>query len=56
MSGEDFPAWLDHWAAGDWADYRARVGQGEGCARAIDAVESQRRRTARSEMSQEGGQ
>lgn len=44
MSGDDFPAALDDWTGSDWADYRARVEDGEGSAHAIDAVQRRRRR------------
>lgn len=48
MTGEDFPAGLDDWTARDWADYRARIEDGEGSVRAIDAVQRRRRRRAQS--------
>ncbi|MDT0566998.1 hypothetical protein RM704_05760 [Streptomyces sp. DSM 3412] len=47
---DDFPAGLDDWTARDWADYRARVEDGEGSAH---AVQRRRRRQARSETPQE---
>jgi hypothetical protein len=50
---DDFPAGLDDWTARDWADYRARVEDGEGSVRAIDAVQRRRRRQAPSETSPE---
>jgi hypothetical protein len=50
---DDFPAGLDDWTARDWADYRARVEDGEGSVRAIDAVQRRRRRQAQSKTSQE---
>ncbi|MER5549194.1 hypothetical protein ABT072_43970 [Streptomyces sp. NPDC002589] len=48
---EDFPAGLDSWTSGDWAEYRRRVADGDGSARAIDAVQRRRRRA---ETSQDG--
>ncbi|WP_330346739.1 hypothetical protein [Streptomyces sp. NBC_00582] len=53
MTGDDFPAALDDWTASDWADYRARVEDGEGSAHAIDAVQRRRRRQQPSRTSQE---
>ncbi|WP_460074145.1 hypothetical protein [Streptomyces sp. YKOK-I1] len=53
MTGDDFPAALDDWTASDWADYRARVEDGEGSAHAIDAVQRRRRRQAQSKTPQE---
>lgn len=53
MTGEDFPAGLDDWTARDWADYRARIEDGEGSVRAIDAVQRRRRCQALSETPQE---
>jgi hypothetical protein len=50
---DDFPAGLDDWTARDWADYRARVEDGEGSAHAIDAIQRRRRRQAQSETSPE---
>ncbi|KOG14584.1 hypothetical protein [Streptomyces viridochromogenes] len=53
---DDFPAGLDAWTVDDWADYRARVEDGEGSAHAIDAVQRRRRRQAQGETSQESAQ
>ncbi|MFF4717586.1 hypothetical protein ACFY2V_40275 [Streptomyces eurythermus] len=54
ISAEDFPAGLDHWTARDWADYRARIEDGEGSAHAIDAIQRRiRRRRAQNETPQE---
>ncbi|MBK3603232.1 MULTISPECIES: hypothetical protein [unclassified Streptomyces] len=50
MTGDDFPAALDDWTSSDWADYRARVEDGEGSAHAIDAVQRRRRRQAPSKQ------
>ncbi|WP_190078598.1 hypothetical protein [Streptomyces daghestanicus] len=47
-----FLAELESWTSGDWEDYRARVADGEGSVRAIDAIQRRRRR-ARSEPPQE---
>ncbi|MEU4655037.1 hypothetical protein AB0G32_14055 [Streptomyces sp. NPDC023723] len=52
---DDFPAGLEKWTAHDWEDYRARIADGEGSARAIDAIQRHRRRQAQNEMSQEKG-
>ncbi|WP_157876524.1 hypothetical protein [Streptomyces graminilatus] len=52
---DDFPAGLEDWTARDWEDYRARIEDGEGSVRAIDAVQRRRRR-AQSETSQESAQ
>ncbi|MER8225381.1 hypothetical protein ABTZ58_33480 [Streptomyces sp. NPDC094143] len=49
---DDFPAGLDDWTARDWADYRARIEDGEGSAHAIDAIQRRRRRQAPSETPQ----
>ncbi|MFG3207344.1 hypothetical protein [Streptomyces sp. NPDC048192] len=39
-----FPGAVDAWTDADWADYRARIEDGEGSAAAIDAVNRCRRK------------
>ncbi|WP_330342667.1 hypothetical protein [Streptomyces sp. NBC_00557] len=39
-----FPGALEAWTDADWAEYRARIEDGEGSAAAIDAVNRRRRK------------
>ncbi|MGJ5899224.1 hypothetical protein ACSCBZ_45905 [Streptomyces niveiscabiei] len=50
---DDFAVALDHWTARDWTEYRERVEDGEGSARAIDAIQRRRRRRGQNEQAQE---
>ncbi|MGW0992200.1 hypothetical protein ACWD5V_02590 [Streptomyces sp. NPDC002523] len=49
---DDFPAGLDDWSTRDWTEYRERVEDGEGSARAIDAVNRRRQRALRGDQTE----